>query len=103
MPVSGALFSPTGLCYIGVNRVLSVQRIAFFQHCLRERRVEKGQPGAHLGLQRDYCLLIYSQFNFSVLIFTASIIFNAPSTALGRKERKPQCDFSPFLTFKMVK
>lgn len=39
------------------------------------RTEERGEraAGANVGLQRDYCLLIYSQLNCSVVIFPASI------------------------------
>lgn len=44
--MSGALFSPIRFGYMGVNRVLSEQRIAFFQHCLGERRENRGERAA---------------------------------------------------------
>lgn len=92
MPVSGALFSSIRFCYMGVNRVLSEQCIAFFSTVERERREERterreerGQPGANLGLQRDYCLLIYSQLNFSAVMVIA---YSIPQCSRSVKETR---------------
>lgn len=46
-----------------------------------------GQPGANLGLQRDYCLLIYLQLNFSLVIFTASV---TPSLQLSDRQKEKE-------------